>query len=570
MPVTGIEEIKYSARTKTQEENMMSDDTNRIPQVGPQQGNPTADSDRVKAPMVDAGLMDFEGDQSRFTYPIIETGMVNPFGRTILTRRSPLKENMFSRSYSVSSLESKLELPAESNIISDKSYYNEWKKEIEKRNDLENTLNALQRHIVELEQRVTELSAAKLATINPIYKTDEEDLERETNWMLKKRRPTKKRKAEASPEIPTSNNFDILEVDDVSPKVASKNIKNKSKITPPAPVPRKTEPPPPIIVKGIQEFNKLKSLTQHPESNECKFTSYNNNVWKINTTSSDSYRLVTGELNKNEVQWHTYENKIVRPTKVMVRGLHPSCDEKEIVEYLAEKGFKITDAKNILKKESETNDQGERIITKRNLPLFMLTFDSEEKLDNIYSIKSILGIIVKLEPIRKNAYTLIQCKRCQAFGHTKTYCHSNPACVKCAGKHLTQDCTLTSEQKPKCVNCKEDHPASYRGCIIAVEQRKRKITLLKAQKQNKTNNNTKDKTRLITNQNRQSTTKQGQTDVTKTYSQIVKNARQQEDTSVSNMLNIILQRLNEQDKAIKLLTDQFARENKNFGPVKRV
>lgn len=441
-----------------------------------------------------------------------------------------------------------------------RNYFSEWRKEFDKRSQLEKTLNDLQRHIVDLEKKVADLSTAKKDNIN--YKTDEEELERETNWILaKKKRPAKKRKAESSPEIPTKNNFQILEniPDNNGSLTKTSGIKNKN-INPPAPAVVKEKLPPPIIVKGVEKFNVLKSLTQQINSNECKFTSFNNNVWKINTTSSESYRHVTGELNKNVLQWHTYENKTTRSIKVMARGLHPSCDEIEIVEDLRDKGFGITEAKNIIKKVKVTNNSGENAIQKIGLPLFMLSFSNEEKIEKIYSIKSILGIIVKIEPLRKNAYAIIQCKRCQAFGHTKTYCNNNPACVKCAGKHHTKDCSLARDQKAKCVNCREAHPASYRGCVIALEQQKRKNTLLKTQKQ-KQRDDTKESVRQKAKQPQSKTSNQsGLTDRTKTYSQIVSNARQQEENSVRDMLATILQRLNDQENVIKLLADQVAQK----------
>ena len=47
-------------------------------------------------------------------------------------------------------------------------------------------------------------------------------------------------------------------------------------------------------------------------------------------------------------------------------------------------------------------------------------------------------------------------------------------CVKCAGKHLTTQCSKTKEAKPKCIHCGEAHPASYRGCLVAKEMQKMK------------------------------------------------------------------------------------------------
>jgi hypothetical protein len=38
--------------------------------------------------------------------------------------------------------------------------------------------------------------------------------------------------------------------------------------------------------------------------------------------------------------------------------------------------------------------------------------------------------------------------------------------TKCAGDHLTMDCTRPRKQPAICANSGEHHPASYRGCLV--------------------------------------------------------------------------------------------------------
>jgi len=75
---------------------------------------------------------------------------------------------------------------------------------------------------------------------------------------------------------------------------------------------------------------------------------------------------------------------------------------------------------------------------------------------------------VEVTPYRKTGL-LPQCKNCQSWGHTKSYCHKESRCVKCAGKHTTESCSKPKEVPPKCYNCGENHPANYRGCVVAKE-----------------------------------------------------------------------------------------------------
>ena len=115
--------------------------------------------------------------------------------------------------------------------------------------------------------------------------------------------------------------------------------------------------------------------------------------------------------------------------------------------------MKIVDAVNIIKKERKLDKDGKQIICKRELPLFMITFDNKEDVEKIYNIKSILHMSVKTEPLRKATNLIPQCKNCQGFNHTSKYCHREPRCVKCIGKHATIQCKINKDTPPKCVNC---------------------------------------------------------------------------------------------------------------------
>lgn len=92
---------------------------------------------------------------------------------------------------------------------------------------------------------------------------------------------------------------------------------------------------------------------------------------------------------------------------------------------------------------------------------------------------------VKIEPLRKTTDAIPQCKKCQGFNHTQKYCSREARCVRCAGKHLTQNCTASKNTPPNCINCKKNHPASYRGCEVAQELQKIRNQQRKSQIQKK-------------------------------------------------------------------------------------
>ena len=203
----------------------------------------------------------------------------------------------------------------------------------------------------------------------------------------------------------------------------------------------------------------------------------NNKQIKINVSNDAEYRQMTSTINNSDLEWHTYENKANRPSRVMARNLHPSCDVKAITEELTQNGFKILSVVQKLKKIGKNNEDNQFL----RLPLYMLTFEHSEDINKIFAIRYLNHMKVKIEAIRTNKL-IAQCKKCQRYGHTQKFCNHSPTCVRCAGNHLTADCTKPRNTPAKCVNCNEAHPANYRGYTIAKELQKRRNEATKSKK----------------------------------------------------------------------------------------
>ena len=72
---------------------------------------------------------------------------------------------------------------------------------------------------------------------------------------------------------------------------------------------------------------------------------------------------------------------------------------------------------------------------------------------------------VIFEPPYKK-HDIIQCKRCQRYGHSKSYCRYPYRCVKCGLDHETASCTKDKSTPAKCALCDGVHAASYKGCQV--------------------------------------------------------------------------------------------------------
>lgn len=110
-------------------------------------------------------------------------------------------------------------------------------------------------------------------------------------------------------------------------------------------------------------------------------------------------------------------------------------------------------------------------VSKTPLPLFFLDLKPSTNNDNIYKLNRLYGAVIKVEP-PKPKRNIIQCLRCQDYGHSKNYCHKAPRCVKCEGIHATSQCTKDKHAPPICVNCKGQHTANYRGCPVHLSLQK--------------------------------------------------------------------------------------------------
>jgi hypothetical protein len=289
----------------------------------------------------------------------------------------------------------------------------------------------------------------------PGWEEEEEIVAQETAWILPKQ---KKRK------------FESRESPDKLPGNLIKSTANNNKSV------LKKNKPPPVIMSNVQEYSKIKEALKSKNLN-FKANLMNNNQLKLNVDTEQEYRDLTKVMNEAKYQWHTYENKQTRPIRVMAKDLHPSCDPDDIKNDLINKGFQIIEVVNKLKKYKKDDKE---FVTR--LPMFMLTFQNTEDIKKIYQIQHICHMKVKIEAIKSNKL-IPQCKRCQRYGHTQKYCQHEAVCVKCAGKHITSECTKSKNIPPKCSNCAESHPANYRGCLVAKELQKRRINAGKQQDQ---------------------------------------------------------------------------------------
>ncbi|VEN54315.1 unnamed protein product, partial [Callosobruchus maculatus] len=293
--------------------------------------------------------------------------------------------------------------------------------------------------------RETNVTASEHSTDQYLYRmssTSEEDDQNENAWQNV--RSTKRRKINnqnienQNLEVPINNRFSPLTTeDDHSQNNTAKKI------------PR----PPPIFVYGVINFPEMiKKLSEIVAEEQYITKSMPDNTIKINCNTPDTYRILVRFMRENNIVHHTYQLKEERAFRVVIKHLHHTIDPEDIKEELTKEGHQVRNVMN-----------GRHRITKEPLNMFFVDLEPASNNKDIYDLVALQNKVVHVEPPRTQR-GLIQCTKCQQYGHTKTYCNRPFVCVKCGGPHNTSTCKKTRDTPAKCALCDGPHPANYKGC----------------------------------------------------------------------------------------------------------
>ena len=108
-------------------------------------------------------------------------------------------------------------------------------------------------------------------------------------------------------------------------------------------------------------------------------------------------------------------------------------------------------------------------------PDYVVITKNSESLNSVRKkAKTLLLVVVKWEKLL-NKKELIQCRKCQLWGHSTGNCFADIRCMWCAANHNTSECTIKTNNeinanKIKCANCGEKHPANSIECRVYIER----------------------------------------------------------------------------------------------------
>ena len=337
----------------------------------------------------------------------------------------------------------------------------------------------------------------------------------------------------SAPDKPeSSNRFDLFSSDDSD----CEDVDSVPKPNPPNV--SKQPKPPPIYLQDVEYISTLTSGLDQVAEGMYQLKILNNNEVKIQSTESENYSSIIKLLDEKNTRYYTYKPKQQRGFKVVLRNTHYSTNKDEIVSELLEKGHKVTNINNILQRQ-----------TKKPLSLFHIELESNPTNKDIYQITNLLHCKISFEPPHHKR-VIPQCSNCQKYGHTKNFCHMEPACVKCAGKHRTAECKKPiNDSSVKCVLCNGSHTANYKGCEIYKSLKIQRFPPLR---------------KNIEPQTIPQNTAPGTTNPQSSYAETVKQVQPTEFKSdMTELKDMIKQLVNQISAMMNILTMLVAKQNAN-------
>lgn len=300
----------------------------------------------------------------------------------------------------------------------------------------------------------------------------------------------KKPKSQNSDGEIHSNKFDVLSSleDDMSEDGDSVHSEDQE-------IPKKSQQMPPIVVtSNINNVKQFYDEIKHQSKAETiHFKSYKDTK-QIITYNKNDYCEIQKYLESKQVQFYAYTLKEDKPKKLCLKGIDKSYDVTDIYNDILELTsdvIKVVQLKSLKDKKELLN-------------VYLVYFKSVCDVNVIVkTIRYLCDHKIKWEPYHKSRKNMVtQCNKCQRFGHAANNCNHPYRCIKCTEVHEVNQCKITPEDKPKCVNCSLEHPANYRNCkaykeyIAAKKKQFRrpqtdKFTNNFINNQNKNNNNNK-------------------------------------------------------------------------------
>lgn len=262
-----------------------------------------------------------------------------------------------------------------------------------------------------------------------------------------------KQQTVAQYNITTGNRFDLLsssEDEDEEQILIKQHRQARDQKQP--------KPPPIVLYSYIENHTYTINNMKKDMTGDIQVKNKGNRLI-VYTENRKDYDKLTAIIQQSKLEYHTYTPKEDRQHKLVIKNLPPNISCQEIKDDLVTKGISIINITQMTKKLSDN--------TIKSLPLYIATINNTNQLKDVYKIKIICHCVVQWEKYH-NKNPIVQCFKCQAFGHVAINCHKTQKCGFCSGIHNSKECK--TKENLKCSNCNSNHAANDKNCPIYVRQ----------------------------------------------------------------------------------------------------
>lgn len=229
--------------------------------------------------------------------------------------------------------------------------------------------------------------------------------------------------------------------------------------------------PPPITIFGqtaLNIRNELQEVLRLKMTNiVIKPTQFG---IKVYAGDKSEHTKIIEHFRKMKTELFTHVNRDEKNTKVCLYGLWKMPTD-ELLNELERVGITPKDAKIIEPRSKKYDDQ----------VIYVLYFNKSEKIkiENLRLTRALLNCIVRWDYYMPKNRGPTQCANCLAYGHGTQNCFRSANCIRCGGKHKSDQCPHLPDKESqekgvamkippglvKCANCQGRHTANYSGCV---------------------------------------------------------------------------------------------------------
>lgn len=215
----------------------------------------------------------------------------------------------------------------------------------------------------------------------------------------------------------------------------------------------------PAIVTSIS--NSMAVATMLKDKNIVAHIVPGKRTARVIPNTSENHEAIWSQMKERNIQGHTNDPAAPGfPKRWILRGLDARVTPQQIEEDI-EEAAGLTVVVRPMTRRDPNGEPRDRIPA----GIFEVTAASSEQAKIMRDITTVFYHRVSWEAPHKA--DILQCFRCQGFGHTSRYCNYTQRCVKCDKQHEEGECTntKTGDNEAFCVNCgTSGHPANWKGC----------------------------------------------------------------------------------------------------------